>query len=1127
MAHQKLSSAWPPPSHWDGENRSSAVEAGRPSLNLSWRVQLWQRLAGQIVERQRQLGQMQGRGWRWQRAWARVARVAATVLLLGGMLLPPTAPVYAAGPVFVQRSGPANPLDGLNVGSFSTPTFADLDADGDLDAFSGGITTILYYKNTGSARVPLFTQQTGAADPFNDLVMSGNIVPVFADIDADGDPDLFVGTPSDTISYYQNTGTPQVPVFTQQTGDANPFNAVGGNLTFADIDGDGDLDAFVGTYAMGDIGYYQNTGTPRAPVFTQQTGSANPFNGVTVGMRASPTFVDLEGDGDLDAFIGNKNGTIHYYQNTGTRLAPVFNSRTGPANPFNGVNVGEASVPAFADIDADGDPDLFVGSTNKIFYYYQNIGASVTPVRTFTPRTGADNPFNGVDVGDSSTPAFADIDGDGDRDAFVGSYEGTIRYYKNTGSAAAPVFAPQTGADNPFDGVDVGQDSTPAFVDIDADGDLDAFIGEFNGSIRYYKNAGTAQAPVFTQQTGTNNPFDGVTRGGSSPAFVDIDADGDLDAYIGNKNNLKDYSYYQNTGTAQAPVFTYYTGPDNPFNGVDLSQVTKPAFADMDGDSDPDLFSGGDDTHILYIKNSGTASAPVFQRSYSDNPFDGLGRIGSAPAFVDIDGDGDLDAFIGNFDGTLAYFQNSRDYYRDSGADRIATPTFVQRSAANNPFNGVNVGGASRPALVDLDRDGDLDAVVGAADGTLRYYKNTGSALAPLFVAQSGAANPFDGVNVGGTGAPGFADIDGDADLDAFIGATDGTLRYYKNTGSALAPVFTAQSGADNPFSGEDVGDQSAPSFVDVDGDGDLDAFVGMMNGAIRYYENFGNALAPTFYSVLESNSSNPFKGVDIGYNSTLAFADVDHDGDADALLGRANGDLLYYKNIATAARPVFVAQSGADNPFNGLDLGTNTTPAFADIDGDGDADVFSGDAAGNVHYFENTHCSFATESDAALAAGDIVQFGTGNSTLFVKINTLGSLTALTAACTPNDHPKAISNGLRTGFYWTISPNAGASGFDLDLTLPYKNPDGKDLLCRYDAVGGTWGCAQTSRTATDITLTHVTALSDWVAGSGTTPTAVGLNGLTAHSPSAPGAIGLLGLLAGLGGLLAGWLRRKK
>ena len=122
------------------------------------------------------------------------------------------------------------------------------------------------------------------------------------------------------------------------------------------------------------------------------------------------------------------------------------------------------------------------------------------------------------------------------------------------------------------------------------------------------------------------------------------------------------------------------------------------------------------------------------------------------------------------------------------------------------------MGYSSTPSFADLDGDGDLDAVVGSNYGTLHYFENTGSAMAPAFTERTGAANPFNGVNVGFSSAPSFADLDGDGDLDAVVGANDGTLHYFENTGTAIAPAFTARTGAANPFNGVDVGAPARPA---------------------------------------------------------------------------------------------------------------------------------------------------------------------------------------------------------------------------------------------------------------------------------------------------------------------------
>jgi hypothetical protein len=282
-----------------------------------------------------------------------------------------------------------------------------------------------------------FVQQTGSNNPLNSVAMPSYLaIPAFVDIDGDGDQDVFIGSYSDPISYYKNTGTASAPVYTLQTGGSNPLNGVTGTfstLAFVDIDGDGDKDVFMGSYD-GPVSYYKNTGTTAAPVFALQTSANNPLNGVSE-YNSAPAFVDIDGDGDMDAFIGNFYGPTSYYKNTGTKTAPVFTQQTGANNPLNGVTAYNAT-PAFVDIDHDGDKDVFFGSLYGTIAYYKNTGTATSPA--FALQSDADNPLAFVNSLYYGYPAFVDIDADGDQDVFIGAYGGMVSYFKNT-SAVLPL----------------------------------------------------------------------------------------------------------------------------------------------------------------------------------------------------------------------------------------------------------------------------------------------------------------------------------------------------------------------------------------------------------------------------------------------------------------------------------------------------------------------------------------------------------------------------------------------------------------------------------------------------------------------------------------------------------------
>lgn len=163
-----------------------------------------------------------------------------------------------------------------------------------------------------------------------------------------------------------------------------------------------------------------------------------------------------------------------------------------------GLDAGRNSAPAIGDLDQDGKLDLLIGESSGNVNHYEQTEAR--PDATFTLVT---DKIAGIDIGSGSAPALADIDADNDLDLFVGTSTGVIYFYRNTGSAQQPTFTLES---NKFNNIDVGDYAIPRLTDIDADDDLDLFIGAKDGTIKSYENFGTKQQTAFTLN---NNQYAG------------------------------------------------------------------------------------------------------------------------------------------------------------------------------------------------------------------------------------------------------------------------------------------------------------------------------------------------------------------------------------------------------------------------------------------------------------------------------------------------------------------------------------------------------------------------------------------------------------------------------------------
>jgi hypothetical protein len=513
-------------------------------------------------------------------------------------------------------------------------------------------------------------------------------------------------------------------------------------------------------------------------------------------------------------------------------------------------------------------------------------------------------------------PAYADLDGDGDPELYVGTYSGSILGFR------------AGERENPFGLGVIASGSSPAFADLDDDGDLDALIGTAGGVAFFQPNTGSATAPAFAAAVA--NPFGLQSVPSNRPALADIDADGDVDVFIGGAADggvQADTIFFENTGSASAPAFAAPSA--NPFGLASVLALSSPAFADLDGDGDLDAVIGDYAGETLFFRNTGSATAPAFAAPLT-TPF-GLISVGlaAAPAFADVNRDGDLDAVIGDAEGRVHGFHNT-------------LPNRFGEAAAN-PFGLVPLD-RSRPAFGRLDGDLDLDLLVGESSGDLVLFHNDGSNNFPFFSAPT--TNPFGLANVGRFSAPALADLDSDGDFDALVGSYDGDTYYFENTGTYSAPAF-APAVVDG-LGLTRVGPDPCPAIGDLDGDGRLDILLGQQSGELAFFRNTGTGAAPAFAAA----EPNPFGLTDVGASACPGFAGLDGDGDLDVFVGAESGDIFYFENTATADAPSFAAP--VVNPFELANAGFGSRPTFGDIDFDGDIDLLVGNAAGDLRFFEN-----------------------------------------------------------------------------------------------------------------------------------------------------------------------------
>ncbi len=686
----------------------------------------------------------------------------------------------------------------------------------------------------------------------------------------------------------------QGPTFVEGDSLGTSFSEA---VALGDLDGDGDLDAFVGNMVTG----FEFTPLP-AKVWLNQGGAQGGAPGVFIessSLAASLTEAvalgDLDGDGDLDAFVANRDANKIWLNQGG--------AQGGTASDFiaTAQNLGSSDSLAVAlgDLDGDGDLDAFVGNdgANKIWLNQTAQGMAAT----FTEGSS-------LGTSDSQAVALGDLDGDGDLDAFIGN----AKFGGSLNDRANKIWVNQTAqgmAATFTEGSSLGTSDSQAVAlgDLDGDGDLDAFVGNtFNSTPLANKIWVNETIPGMAI-----NFTEGSSLGNSESyaiALGDLDSDGDLDAYVANDDANK--VWLNETTLGMPAMFT-----EGPSLGTADSQAV--ALGDLDGDGDLDSFVGNFGSNKIWLNQ--------FQTFFVEPNLPSNGLLSAAVALGDLDGDDDLDAFVAN----LGTSDNNR-------ANAIWLNQTAQGVPATFVTSTLGISNSSAIALGDLDGDGDLDAFIGNGAG------GTGSEPNTIWLNQTAQGMPATfnlSASLGSSASADVAlgDLDGDGDLDAFVANGFGTNQpntiWLNQTAQGAPATFELSASLGNSAS-------AAVALGDLDGDGDLDAFVGntfaLIDGEITVQPNevWLNQTAQGMPATFELGAS-------LG-NSTsfdVALGDLDGDGDLDAFVGNVLQSNLIWVNQGGI-------QGGISGDFNqGPSVGSNPTGAVAlgDLDGDGDLDAFVG----------------------------------------------------------------------------------------------------------------------------------------------------------------------------------------
>ena len=643
-----------------------------------------------------------------------------------------------------------------------------------------------------------------------------------------------------------------------------------------------------------------------------------------------PVEIDMNGDNikDLLLFdrIGNRKST---FLNDGTAGLDAYSYHPEYIDKFPDLHDWVRS----ADYDCDGDLDLFT-YTNSAMGVWRNDYSSGTGLQ-FTLVSAQLNSWYGsfntnIFVTQVNMPAIVDVDGDGDLDILTfANSSNYLEYHKNysmdsLGNCSSFLFTLEPYCWGYFklsgltnigilnqncrsgnlvdENISANRNRHSGSVltplDQDCDGDVDLLNGDILGqNMLYLHNGGTPDSAYITAQDSAFPVYDVSVDMQNLPApyYMDVDNDGLKDLivspYATVGEDFNNIHFYKNTTNNCTNVFDYVKSRFLSDETIDVGTAANVVFFDVDKDGLMDIVTGNDSyfnvnpnlaySRLAWFRNVGSTSVPIFKLITDDwLNLSAITQNGLFPSFGDLDGDGDDDLLLGNADGTLIYYQNTA---------ALGQPCNFVFAAPQ--YQGIDIGSNSAPQIIDVNRDGKMDLLIGERSGVLNYFENSGTSMNPIFTTNNsnfGNVNVMLAGTIAGYSTPLLVDKSGNYEL--LVGSDNGNIFHYNNIDGNLAGAFAL---LDSNYQNILESKRITISSADIDGDGKFDLVTGCNSGGLRLYTQYTSIGVNETEELVEFNlAPNPSKGI-----CTISFKSNSNSSTNRISVLDITGRVLYYSD--------------------------------------------------------------------------------------------------------------------------------------------------------------------------------------------------------------------------------------